>query len=164
MIVAARLAPNRAGTILACAALAVVSLADPAASEPQGAKPQAAGGTIVAARAVRSQTVLTAADLNLTPGSTPGAAARLEDAVGLETRVALYPSRPVLVSQLGPPALVERNDLVSLSYRHGPLTIETEGRALGRAGLGERVRVMNLTSRVTVTGTVAGVRQVEAGP
>ena len=44
--------------------------------------------------------------------------------------------------------------------------IATEGRALDRAGVGERLRVMNLGSRNTVTGTVAedGAVLVANGP
>ena len=50
-----------------------------------------------------------------------------------------------------------------LSYASGPLTIVTEGRALDRAAAGEPVRVMNLASKQTVTGTVAPDGSVEVG-
>ncbi len=54
-------------------------------------------------------------------------------AVGMETRVTLYAGRPVLAADLGAPAIIDRNQLVALSYRNGALMIVTEGRALGRA-------------------------------
>jgi flagella basal body P-ring formation protein FlgA len=44
---------------------------------------------------------------------------------------------------------------VSLVYRRGPLSILAEGRALGRGGVGDSVRVINIASRATVTGLVA---------
>jgi flagella basal body P-ring formation protein FlgA len=70
--------------------------------------------------------------------------------VGLEARVALYAGRPVRPEDLGPAAVVERNALVPLVFQHGALLITAEGRALGRAGPGEVVAVMNLASRATV--------------
>ena len=48
-------------------------------------------------------------------------------------------------------------------YIEGPLRIVTEGRALDRAGAGEPVRVMNLASRQTVTGTVGADGSIEVG-
>ena len=48
-------------------------------------------------------------------------------------------------------------------YADGPLRIATEGRALDRAAAGEAVRVMNLASRQTVTGTVAPDGSIEVG-
>ena len=74
------------------------------------------------------------------------------DLIGLEARVNLYPGRPILTRDVGLPTVVERNAIVPLTFRRGGLVITLEGRALGRAGEGEAVRVMNLSSRSTVTG------------
>jgi flagella basal body P-ring formation protein FlgA len=115
-------------------------------------------------RAIRSHTVLQAEDLTLAEAAIPGAVTEIEAAVGQEAKVALYPGRPILLGQIGAPALVERNALVRISYASGPLRIVTEGRALDRAGAGELVRVMNLASRQTVTGTVAPDGSIEVGP
>ena len=93
----------------------------------------------------------------------PARVGAIEAAVGQEAKVALYPGRPILDSQLGAPALVERNAMVRMTYASGPLRIVTEGRALDRAGAGEPVRVMNLASRQTVTGTVAADGSIEVG-
>jgi len=43
-----------------------------------------------------------------------------------------------------------------ISFAIGALDIRTDGRALDRGALGERVRVMNLASRTVVTGAVSG--------
>jgi flagella basal body P-ring formation protein FlgA len=115
-------------------------------------------------RAIRSKTVLQPEDLTVVEGSAPGAIESLEEAVGLEAKVALYPGRPILPGQLGAPALVERNAMVRMRYVDGPLSIVTDGRALDRAAAGEPVRVMNLVSRQTVTGTVAADGSIEVGP
>jgi flagella basal body P-ring formation protein FlgA len=114
-------------------------------------------------RAIRAQTVLAAEDLTLVEKTVPGAVGAIERAVGQETNVALYPGRPILESQLGAPALVERNAVVRMVFADGPLRIVTEGRALDRAAAGEPVRVMNLASRQTVTGTVAPDGSIEVG-
>lgn len=110
--------------------------------------------TIVAARMIRAGEVLVPADLTLTDDTVHGAIGDPSEAVGKEARANLYAGRPIRQVDLGPPALVDRNQLVALHYHHAGLAISTEGRALGRGGAGERIRVMNLESRTTVTGTV----------
>ncbi len=110
--------------------------------------------TVVAARNIRANMVITAQDLELAPSDLPGGFQLLEDVVGQEARVVLYAGRPIMVNDIGPPALVQRNQIVTLAYVSGPLTILAEGRSLGRAGVGDRVRILNLSSRTTVTGSV----------
>jgi flagella basal body P-ring formation protein FlgA len=119
--------------------------------------------SVTPVRAIRGQTVLAAEDLALGEEAVPGGVASIEQAVGMEAKVALYPGRPILISQLRAPALVERNAVVRMSYISGALRIVTEGRALDRAAAGEPVRVMNLASKQTVTGTVAADGSVEIG-
>ena len=124
---------------------------------------QSAAGSVQPVRAIRARTVLAAGDLTVVGEAVPGAVAAIEEAVGKEAKVTLYPGRPILLDQLGAPALVERNALVRMNYARGPLHIVTDGRALDRAGVGEPVRVMNLVSRQTVTGVVAPDGSVEVG-
>lgn len=113
----------------------------------------AAADTLVAARMIRPQTVLTEADVALRPG--PETLELTPEAVlGLEARALIYPGRPIRPSDVGPPALVERNQIVALRYAVGQVTILAEGRSMGRGGAGETLRVTNTTSRVTLTGTV----------
>ncbi len=124
----------------------------------------AAADTLVAARTLRAQTLITAGDLQLLPGATPGALADPAQAIGREARVVLYAGRPIRPSDLGAPALVDRNDRVVLAFETGGLAIRTEGRALGRAGAGEAVQVMNLGSKTVVTGLVLANGTVRVGP
>ena len=111
--------------------------------------------TVVAARTIRPQSVLSSEDLAIVDGDIAGAISTIGEAVGLETRVVLYSGRPVRMGDIGPPATVERNQIVRLVYATGGLTISAEARALGRAGPGDTVRAMNLTSKSTVSGIVA---------
>jgi flagella basal body P-ring formation protein FlgA len=60
----------------------------------------------------------------------------------------------VRAADLGPPALVDRNQIVALDFRAGGLSIRAEGRALARGGAGDVIRVMNLASRTTVSGRI----------
>lgn len=112
---------------------------------------------LVAARTLRAGTLVEAGDVILLSDPAPlGAAQSPDEAVGLEARVTLYARRPIPVASLGPPALVERNQLVTLVFQAGGLEIRADGRALGRGAEGETVRIMNLSSRSTVSGTIAG--------
>lgn len=117
--------------------------------------PPALAESLVAMRTLPARTLITAADLALVDADIPGALGAMADAVGLETRRAIYAGRPVRPEDVGPPALVDRNAIVTLRYQAGSLTIVAEGRALGRGGAGDRVRVLNLSSKTTVEGLIA---------
>ena len=118
---------------------------------------------VVATRTIRANTLIAAEDLSLAAGIVPGGTADPAEIIGMEARITLYAGRPVRVADVVPPALVERNQLVTLTYRYGALAITTEARALSRGGLGEVVRVMNLASRATVLGAVQADGTILAG-
>lgn len=109
---------------------------------------------LVPTRTIRPGTIILASDLGLLPGERADSFSNPSDVVGQEARVALYPNRPIHFDQVGPPALIERNQIVSLRYVGSKLAISTEGRSLDRGGVGDRVRIMNLTSRATIFGFV----------
>lgn len=121
--------------------------------------------TLVAARTIRAQMILAPADVALVGGVVPGALTDPSEAVGFEARVVLYAGRPIRDGDVGPAAIIDRNQIVTLSFQRGSLMITTEGRALARGGIGDAVRVMNLASRTTVTGIVGadGVVRVPGG-
>jgi len=118
---------------------------------------------LVAAAPIRSATIITADHLAMSDQFFTGGIDDPGLVVGQEARVNIYAGRPILLTEIGPPALVERNALVVLRYSTALLSITTEGRALDRAGLGEMVRVMNLTSRVVVMGRVRADGEIEVG-
>lgn len=114
----------------------------------------AAAETVVAARTIRSQSIIGYGDLALQAGSIPGTISDPAQVAGLEARVTLYAGRPIRDGDVGPAALIDRNAIVPIHYVNGALRLSAEGRALGRGAVGERIRVMNLSSRNTVTGAV----------
>ena len=114
----------------------------------------AAADSIVATRTIRAQTVLSVEDFTLVDADIPGALTDPTAVIGLEARVTLYAGRPIVASDLVSAAVVERNQTVSLVFRSAGLSILTEGRALTRGGVGDQIKVMNLASRTTVTGTI----------
>lgn len=111
--------------------------------------------TVIATRTIRPQQIVTAIDVRLDQTTVAGAYSKIESVIGQEARVAIYAGRAVMQGSVGEPAVVSRNQIVELIYKDGTLRIVTEGRALGRGGPGERIRVMNIGSRAVLFGTVA---------
>ncbi|RRH74331.1 flagellar basal body P-ring formation protein FlgA [Falsigemmobacter faecalis] len=133
------------------AVFVLFALAGPALAEGLAAK-----------RVIRAGTVLGEADV-IAVRAVPGGLSDPSEVIGREARVTLYAGRPLRSADLRAPALVERNQLVTLVFRAGGLSLLAEGRALARGGEGERIRIMNLQSRVTIFGTVLPDGTVFAG-
>lgn len=119
--------------------------------------------SLVAARLIRAMTVIVPEDVAMVQAPHPGAMTDPALALGQEARVTLYPGRPIRAQDLGPPAVVDRNQIVPLTFRMGALTIRAEGRALSRGAAGDLIRVLNLASRNTVTGLVRPDGSVAVG-
>lgn len=105
-------------------------------------------------RTIRANDVIAAKDLVVKPANMPGVFEDPRNVIGQEARVALYAGRPIRFDDIGPPAIVNRNQIVALFFSQGGLMISTEGRALARGGIGDRIRVMNLSSRSTLFGLI----------
>lgn len=123
--------------------IAILLLAEPALAD-----------SLVATRTIRALAVIGPDDITLVDAEVPGALSDPAEALGLEARVAIYAGKPLRLSDLGSPALVDRNQVVTLIYLAGGLAISTEGRAMGRGAEGEMIRVINLASRTTVSGRI----------
>ncbi|MGB0959138.1 MAG: flagellar basal body P-ring formation chaperone FlgA [Halocynthiibacter sp.] len=74
--------------------------------------------------------------------------------LGQETRSIIYQGQPLLPKLIGPPTLVQRNQIVPILYKHGPLTLQTEGRALNRGSEGDLIRLINLSSKTSISGRI----------
>ena len=109
---------------------------------------------VVATQTIRATSIIPANAVALRDGSALGVHSDLAGVIGFEARSTIYAGRPVRLVDVGTPALIERNQIVVVTFVTQGLTIRTEGRSLSRAGVGERARVMNLSSRNTVSGTV----------
>ena len=120
--------------------------------------------TVVAAHAIRARSIIAPEDLAVLDKDTIGGIEDAADVIGQEARVNLYAGRVIRASEIGAPAILERNQLVIMVYSIGLLSISSEGRVLNRAGVGEMVRVMNLDSRLTVTGRVLFDGTIEVSP
>jgi len=123
-----------------------------------------AAQTVVAERTLRAHTVVVAGDLALSDQAVGGAATDIDAVAGRELRAAVYKGQPILLSNLTAPALVERNQMVTLLFDNGAVTISVEGRALDRGGPGDLVRVMNTMSRQTVQGVITADGTVRVNP
>ena len=79
-------------------------------------------GLVVPARAdvvlstgtIRSQQIIGPNDVILDTAVVPGALTALEEAIGREARINIYPGRPVRAGDLQEPAEVDRNEVVTL--------------------------------------------------
>lgn len=113
-----------------------------------------AARTVVAARTIPAKTVIGPDDLLLRDVATLGGVTDPQQIIGREARVALYAGRPIRRADVGPPAVVARNEIVPLVYARNGLIIRTEGRALDRAGPGDVIRVMNVMSRQSIRARI----------
>lgn len=123
----------------------------------------ASADSVVALRTLPAQSIVEAADLTLDDSDIAGALTDINSAIGLEVRSTIYAGRPVTPDNIGPPTLVERNQIVALVFQSGGLSIVAEGRALERGADGDVIRAMNLASRSTLTGRVTATGQVLVG-
>ena len=114
----------------------------------------ASADVVTPTRTLRPGTLITFNDLTIKGGEQAGMFDRISDVAGQEARTALYAGRPIPFEAIGPPAVINRNQIVALHFRAGGVMISTEGRALERGGVGDRVRIMNLSSRATLFGFV----------
>lgn len=123
----------------------------------------AVGETIVAARTLQSQTIIGPKDVLAKDVVVDGAFEQVENVIGQEARVTLYAGRPIRFEDIGPASIIERNQIVMLVYQRGSLRIVADARALGRGGVGDLIRVMNLTSRTTISGIIGADGAVTVG-
>lgn len=88
----------------------------------------------------------------------------LAKAVGMQLRHAIGPGRPVPRADLVPPSLVQRGAVVRIALRAGGLSLMAQGVAMESGAAGERIRVMNTTSRAVLEAVVGGPDLVRVTP
>lgn len=115
-------------------------------------------------RVMRVGEIINQSDLSSLETSNSNGIKHHDQVVGKEVRKVLYPGRMITVDSVGEPTIIQRNQIVSIEYMQGGLAIFTEGRALSRAGLGEYIKILNLSSRNTVSGTVMADGTVRVNP
>lgn len=122
---------------------------------------------LVASRFLDKGTILSAADfrlerrdLSLLSGGYEIAA---ESLIGKQLRQALNAGAAISPQALKTVPAIRQGAVVTIVVRRGGMEISSSGIALSDAGLGERVRVRNETSKRVVEGTVTGNHRVEVG-
>lgn len=123
--------------------------------------------TLVARRALAGGTVVAAEDVAIEQRSvsSPHADALSEpgEAVSRKLRRSVGKGEPLRAALLDEAATVRRGDRVTVRLEHGALTIETAGRAEEAGGVGQWIRVRNLSSQRELLGRIGkdGVVHVE---
>lgn len=130
------------------------------------AEPADEGPLVVTlARSVAKDVVLTAEDLTLAPAGarTPdGIFTDPADVIGRRTRAAMGEGKPVLLRQVEPVWLVARGNPVVLVAEGGGLAVSAPAEALDDGGMGDVIRVTNLSSGREVKAVVTGKNTVTA--
>nr|WP_310214716.1 flagellar basal body P-ring formation chaperone FlgA [Neorhizobium sp. 2083] len=81
-------------------------------------------------------------------------ARKTKEVVGMVAKRTLLPGRTVPVSALREAFAVTRGKAVRLTFTIGTMTISASGSPLENAAVGDVIRVRNIDSGVTVSGTV----------
>jgi flagella basal body P-ring formation protein FlgA len=115
---------------------------------------QARADSLIAMRTLPANTIIAPEDVALVASKIPGALDQLTPAIGKELRRAIYAGRAITAADIAAPTLIERNQIVQLTYRTQAMVIRTEGRALSRGAEGDWIEVLNLASKTKVTGKV----------
>lgn len=85
----------------------------------------------------------------------------IDDAIGMEIKRPLRAGHAIRSRDLKKPVLVGRGDLVLLEMRTRAMSLTSRGKALEDGSLGESIRIENMQSKRTITGTVVGHRTVK---
>jgi flagellar basal body P-ring formation protein FlgA len=81
-------------------------------------------------------------------------------AAGLAARHQLRPGQPLHDGDLMKPALVQRNDVVTIFYEAPGISLTLRGQAQDGGALGDTINVMNVQSKRLVQGVVTGPGRV----
>ncbi|HYZ63122.1 MAG TPA: flagellar basal body P-ring formation chaperone FlgA [Acetobacteraceae bacterium] len=85
-------------------------------------------------------------------------------AVGQALKHALVPNQPILLADLGRPIVIQKGGAVTLSLESPGLQLTAQGVATEPGGVGERIRVLNPLSRITVQAEIIAPGQARVIP
>jgi flagella basal body P-ring formation protein FlgA len=83
-----------------------------------------------------------------------------EQAIGLAPRASAAPDRPLRTAELMKPEIVQRGELVTITYQVPGVTLSVRGKATEGGALGDSIDVVNVQSNRTLRGTIAGRGEV----
>ncbi|MCF4098815.1 flagellar basal body P-ring formation chaperone FlgA [Maritalea mediterranea] len=114
--------------------------------------------------------ILKLSDIEMRPASEQVVRAQgsvqIEDLVGKSLTRSLRGGSPIRMSDVTEPDVINRNDLVTLYFKKGALTLTVKAKALQSAAIDEPVTVLNLMSNKPIQGIVtgAGAVAIPTGP
>lgn len=120
---------------------------------------------VTLARSVARGVVLTAEDVSLAPAGAripDGIFTNPDEVIGRRTRAAIGEGRAVLLRQLEPVWMVAKGNPVVLVASAGGLSVSAPAEALEDGGMGDVIRVLNLSSQREVKVVVTGKNSVMA--
>jgi flagella basal body P-ring formation protein FlgA len=86
------------------------------------------------------------------------------DAVGLQLRHPVVAGQPFAVAEMMRPALVQRGSTVQMQLQAPGISLLAQGVAIESGATGERIRVLNPSSRAVVEAEVIGPGRVRVTP
>jgi len=97
--------------------------------------------------------------------SAPADAPNDPDAViGLAARRPLRAGAAVAARDVSAPQVIKTNEVVTLTYDNGGVSLAMQAKALAGGAVGETINVQNVTSKKTVQAVVTGPGQAAVGP
>jgi len=89
---------------------------------------------------------------------------RAEDAVGMQIKRAIAAGQPLGTSELMRPSMVQKGATVLIMLDSPGIALTAQGQAMETGSIGERIRVLNPTSRAVVEAEVIGPDRVRVAP
>ncbi len=87
-----------------------------------------------------------------------------EAGIGLLAPHGLAKGIPVLASELRRPDLIRRGSIIQMRLSSDAIQVVAQGRAIDSGSLGDRVRMVNLTSKAILIGTVVAADAADVDP
>ncbi|MBP1690028.1 MAG: flagella basal body P-ring formation protein FlgA [Deltaproteobacteria bacterium] len=128
------------------------------ANVPVTARTEARGPVVVTKQSIPRGVVLTSNDVAVVQRNQhdvpDDALTAPEQAIGMETKVALAAAAPLPRAALAAPVVVKKGDLVTMLIETQVMRLSVAGEALEAGAIGGGIKVMNRASKQTVAGKV----------
>jgi flagella basal body P-ring formation protein FlgA len=128
------------------------------ANVPVTARTEARGPVVVTKQSIPRGVVLTSNDVAVVQRNQhdvpDDALTAPEQAIGMETKVALAAAAPLPRAALAAPVVVKKGDLVTMLVETPVMRLSVAGEALEAGAIGGGIKVMNRASKQTVAGKV----------
>jgi len=128
------------------------------ANVPVTARTEARGPVVVTKQSIPRGVVLTSNDVAVVQRNQhdvpDDALTAPEQAIGMETKVALAAAAPLPRAALAAPVVVKKGDLVTMLIETPVMRLSVAGEALEAGAVGGGIKVMNRASKQTVAGKV----------